>query len=68
MNLLKTFAQAPAWQPWRQEDISGEGHSLSQLMSHLGWVPVLAAPLFQCAALQQPRALACMSANYFFYS
>lgn len=39
MNLLKTFPQALAQQPWRQVDISGVGHSLSKLMSRLEWAP-----------------------------
>ena len=39
LNLLKTFSQALAQQSWRSEDISGEGHSLFLLISHMGWAP-----------------------------
>lgn len=35
LNLLKIFSQALAQQSWRSEEISGEGHSLSPLISHM---------------------------------
>lgn len=38
-NLLKIFSQALAQQSWRSEHVSGEGHSLSLLISHMGWAP-----------------------------
>lgn len=37
LNLLKIFSQALAQESWRSEEILGEGHSLSLLISHMEW-------------------------------